>query len=419
MSIIESITTSLRVMSVNKTRTALTVLGIVIGMATVIIVYSAGEGMMGLLMDQVEAFGTDVIETEIKVPSNKQSEAGSETDNMTGLATGIQITSLTLDDMDDISKISNISDAYGAVMGQELATYRNESRKAFILGTTAGYVDIDASEVAQGRWFTDVEDKTLAQVAILGYKMAEKLFGNQDPIGKFVKIRKEKFIVIGIMEERGAIMYMDFDDYIYVPVRTLQKKVMGIDHIIYMVHKLKDLDLADDTAEQARWILRQNHDITDPNRDDFRVVTMAESIEMLNTMMGALTILLLAIVAISLVVGGVGIMNIMYVIVAERTAEIGLRKAVGATYKNIMWEFLIESILITLLGGVIGVIGGISLSYLMAVVARGYGLEWSFSIPIQAYIVSLSFSIAFGLIFGVYPARKAARMHPVEALRHE
>lgn len=419
MSIIDSIKSSIRGMNANKVRTALTVLGIMIGMSTVIIVYSAGEGIMGLLLDQVESFGTDIIETEIKVPSNKKTESGSETDNMTGLATGIQITSLTLDDMDDVAKLPNIDGAYGAVMGQELVTYHNESEKAFVLGTTASYIDLDASEIAEGRWFSETEDKSLTQVAVLGYKLAEKLFGNQDPIGRFVKIRKEKFIVIGIMEERGAVMYIDFDDYIYIPIRTLQKKVMGIDHIIYMVHKLKNLDLADDTAEQARWILRDNHDITDPNRDDFRVVTMQESMEMLDTMMNALTLLLLAIVAISLIVGGVGIMNIMYVIVAERTTEIGLRKAVGATYKNIMWEFLIESILITLFGGVVGVIVGIVMSYLMALGASSLGLEWTFSIPLKAFVVSISFSIAFGIIFGVYPAKKAAKMDPIEALRHE
>lgn len=419
MSIIDSVKNSLRGMHANKVRTALTVLGMMIGISTVIVVYAAGEGITGLLMSQVEDFGTDIIETEIKVPSNKTSQGGSETDNAMSMATGVQITSLTLEDMDDISKISNTSNAYAAVMSQELVSYHNESKKAFVLGTTASYIDIDSSKVAAGRWFSESEDKSLAQVAVLGYKMADKLFGNQNPLGRSIKIRKEKFVVIGVMEERGAVMYIDFDDYIYLPIRTLQKRIMGIDYVTYMVHKLKDLDLADDTAEQARWIVRDNHDITDPNKDDFRVTTMAESIEMLNTMLGALTLLLLAIVAVSLVVGGVGIMNIMYVIVVERTAEIGLRKAVGATYSNIMWEFLIEAVLITLFGGLIGVLAGIGLSYAMALGARGYGLEWDFYIPLKAYLVSLGFCLSFGLIFGVYPARKAAKLDPIEALRQE
>jgi len=419
MSIKEAIINSGKSMRGNRLRTALTLLGIVIGMAMVIIVYAAGAGIRGLLMDQVESFGTDIIETEIKVPSNKKDQASSENDNAMSMATGTQITTLTLDDMADVAKLPNVINAYAAVMGQELITYRNASRKAFLMGTTASYIDIDASKVSNGRWFTDMEDKSLTQVAVLGYKMANELFADQDPVGRFIQIRKEKFIVIGVMEERGAIMYIDFDDYVYVPIRTLQKKIMGIDYVVYMVHQLADLSLADDTAEQARWVLRDNHDITDAWRDDFRVVTMEESMEMLDTMLGALTLLLLAIVAISLIVGGVGIMNIMYVIVTERTGEIGLRKAVGATYQNIMSEFLIESVLITILGGIIGIILGVGASWFMALGARNFGLEWKFAIPPQAFVVSTLFSIACGIIFGLFPAKKAARLDPIEALRQE
>ena len=163
--------------------------------------------------------------------------------------------------------------------------------------------------------------------------MKEKLFGDSDAIGKSIKIKKLKFRVIGVMEERGAVMTMDFDDYVYVPIRTLQKRLLGIDHVLYMVHRLHEIDLAEETAEQIRVILRENHDleVTEEDgfrKDDFRVVTMQEMMEMLDVITGALTLLLLAIVIISLIVGGVGVMNIMYVVVSERTAEIGLRKAV-------------------------------------------------------------------------------------------
>ncbi len=163
--------------------------------------------------------------------------------------------------------------------------------------------------------------------------MKDKLFGDSEAIGKSIKIKKSKFRIIGVMEERGAMMTMDFDDYVYVPIRTLQKRLLGIEHVLYMVHRLYDLDLADETAEQARMILRDNHDleVTEEDgfgKDDFRVVTMQEMMDTMDVITGALTLLLLAIVIISLIVGGVGVMNIMYVVVSERTAEIGLRKAV-------------------------------------------------------------------------------------------
>lgn len=419
MSLIDFIKTSAKVMLNNKARTFLTVLGIMVGIAAVVVVYSAGEGISGLIFKQVESFGTDIIETEIKVPSNKKGQAA-EAESAGALATGVQITTLTLDDMDAVTNnSSNVKGAYAAIMGQEIVNYGNQTRKASLLGTSADYINIDKSEIDYGRWFTDSEDKTLATVAVIGSGMKEKLFGDQDPIGKTVSIRKTKFTIIGVMKTKGAVMFMNYDDYVYIPVRTMQKKVMGINHIMYMVHQLKNVDLALDTAEEARYIIRANHGITNPDKDDFRVVTMIESMATLKTITGAITLLLLGIVAISLVVGGVGVMNIMYVIVTERTAEIGLRKAVGATFRDIMLEFLIESAMITLLGGLIGIGLGIGLSYLISIIATSFGLDWQFIIPIRAYVVSIIFSLVFGVLFGLYPARQAARLDPIEALRNE
>jgi putative ABC transport system permease protein len=187
-----------------------------------------------------------------------------------------------------------------------------------------------------------------------------------------------------------------------------------------MIHQLNDVTRADETATEARYIIRQNHQITNPDKDDFRVYTMAEMLSMLDTITGAITLLLLAIVSISLVVGGVGIMNIMFVVVSERTMEIGLRKAVGARYGDIMKQFLFEAVLITLLGGVVGVAVGIGLSLLVYWIASSaLGSIWVFSIPLKGYIVALGFSFVFGIVFGVYPARKAARLNPIEALISE
>lgn len=407
----------------NKTRTALTVLGMVIGIGSVIIVYSAGYGIERLVVGQVESFGTDIIQTEIKVPTNKSisntSAAGS-----TDLVQGTQITSMTLDDMEDIREIPNIKDTYPGIMGQEQLSYGNEQRKAFVLGTNSSYINVDQSTIEFGRFFDEEENRSQSLVIVLGSKMKEKLFGDNEALGKLVKLRKTKFRVVGIMKERGAVMGMDFDDFVYVPVKTLQKRIMGINHVSYIVSQLENNDLADETALEIRRVMRENHDIKvedeeEFNKDDFRVVTMSEMMSLLETVTGALTLLLLAIVAISLVVGGVGIMNIMYVIVSERSAEIGLRKAVGATYNDIMWQFLIESIIITVAGGIVGIIFGISISYFISIGANSSGLDWEFKVPVEAYFVSLGFSTFFGIVFGVYPAKKAAKLDPIVALRNE
>lgn len=412
----------------NKARTALTVLGIVIGIASVIIVFSAGEGINGLVLNQIESFGTDIIETETKVPTMRKG-IQAELQTASSIAQGVQITTLTLDDMTEINKLPNIKSSYAGILSQEQVSYGNELRKAFVFGASASYIEIDKSEIGEGRFFTEAEDKSLEQVVVLGYKMKNKLFGESDSLGKSIKIRKEKFRVIGIMKERGAVMTMDFDDYVYAPIRTLQKKLMGIDHVLYMVHQIENLNLAEQTADQIIWLLRTRHNIVAPesdasgkistNKDDFRVMTMKEMLKILDTITNAITLLLLAIVAISLVVGGVGIVNVMYVVVTERTKEIGLRKAVGAQYKDIMLQFLVESILITIIGGIIGIIIGVAVSYFISLGAHYFGLDWRFFIPLKAYFIALGFSSFFGILFGIYPARLAARMDPIEALRHE
>jgi len=431
---------SLRSIRGNKTRTALTVLGIVIGIASVVIVYSAGEGISGLVYKQVEAFGgTDLIETEVKTPTGKKGTQA-EVQGAVAMAQGAAITTLTLKDYEDVLKLPNVKNGYAVIVGQEQVSYADQSKKALIYGTTASMLDIDKTEIDYGRYFTDAEDKSNTPVAVLGSKVKDKLFGDSDPLDKYIKIRKTKFRVIGVAKERGAVMTFDYDNMVYAPIRTLQKKVLGIDNIMFMMHQLKDPNLADETAEEARLVIRLNHDIvskplefkpgepvvkvlgegmTDTSEDDFRVVTMKESVGVLDTVTGAITLMLLAIVAISLIVGGVGVMNIMYVIITERTAEIGLRKAVGAKYRDIMLQFLVESVIITLIGAVVGVIAGIGASFLISLGANYYGLDWSFVIPLKAYYVSLAFAVIFGLGFGIYPARKAARLDPIEALRQE
>lgn len=423
-------------MLANKVRTLLTVLGMVIGITAIMVVFSAGEGIRGLLYGQLESFGTDIIQVEVRIPSDKKGAGDTsegmtskDTDSAISMAMGVQVTTMKIEDVEDIKKLKNIKNGYGAIIGQELVSYQEKRKKINLYGVSADFINIDKSEIAEGEFFTETEDKNLAKAAVIGSKVKDDLFGDSDAIGKFVKIGKDKFKVIGILKERGTMMGMDFDVFVYLPLRTLQKQVMGIDYMMYSMYELKDTSIAKETAEEIRAILRENHDITpridpktglaDAGRDDFRVTTMEEMMDMMDTIMNALTILLLAIVAISLVVGGVGIMNIMYVIISERTSEIGLRKAVGAKTKDIMSQFLFESIMITLVGAIIGIGLGVGIAYLVSIGAQAAGFEWSFAVPAESYVVAIVFSLVFGIAFGLFPAKKAANMDPINALRNE
>ena len=221
------------------------------------------------------------------------------------------------------------------------------------------------------------------------------------------------------MEEKGSAFFMSLDDMIYIPLETMQKKLLGTDYISFAVAKMKDGSRAEQTQEDLIMIMREEHDITDPNKDDFSVNTMDEAEEIFDTVIGSITTLLVALVCISLVVGGVGIMNIMYVSVAERTFEIGLRKSLGAKNKDVLRQFLFESIIITLSGGILGVIIGAFLALMVTLVARSYGFEWSYYISFSSIIIAVGFSMLIGLIFGMYPARQAAQLDPITALRKE
>ncbi len=399
----------------NKVRAGLTITGIVIGITSVIVVLAAGQGLESFVLDQIEAFGTDVIEVEIKVPATSKTSGA----NATGIATGITITTLTESDAEAIKKTRNVSEVYSAVMGQELAQYRNERKKAFLFGTNASYIRVDKTKVEKGRFFTEAEERGRAKVVVLGPKVRDKLFGDNEAVGQTIKIKQRNYRVIGVMESRGAAFFFDYDELIFLPLRTLQKDILGIDHVSFIVGKLVDVDMARATQAELTDIIRIEHGITDSNKDDFAVNTMDEAMEILGAVIGAITLLLLVIASISLIVGGVGIMNIMYVSVVERTYEIGLRKAVGARRKEILRQFLLEAIMLTGVGGVIGIILGEGIAFMLSRVATSAGFTWHFQLSLSGLLVAVGVSVGVGLIFGIMPARRAAQLDPIEALREE
>lgn len=399
----------------NKGRTLMTVVGISIGIAMVMIVLSAGGGVKSLVLEQVSSFGDNWINIEVKVPNTGRNS----TANVTALAGGVNITTLTEGDAAAIKDLDNVSEFYAGVTGQFVVTYENERERPTMFAVTPGYFAIDTGKIAKGRVFTQNEQNSASQVVVLGHGIAIDLFGQNDPIGKTVKIDKKSFSVIGVMQERGATGFFDMDKIVMIPLKTAQKKLMGIDHVLWIIAQVYNNDRAADTADEIVHLMRERHDITDPDKDDFAVTTQAESIEVVNVIFNGITWLLVALAAISLLVGGVGIMNVMYVSVAERTFEIGLRKAVGAGQKDIRNQFLAEAVLVTLIGGIIGMIIGIAISLLAAFGAQSYGFNWPYSVSLFSIILGVGFSTAVGVLFGTAPANAAAKLDPIVAMRAE
>jgi ABC-type antimicrobial peptide transport system permease subunit len=403
----------------NPSRTFLTTLGIMIGIGTVILVLSAGEGFKSYINAQVEAFGSNAVIIQTSLPASTKARSSGSSSNQpnNSASSAVPITTLKIRDIEDIKNIPNVKNAYGASIGQQVVTYKSVSKNSFIFGASAARFDIDKNVVEKGRSYTEQEDKALAQVAILGNTLAKDLFGDVDPLGKLIRVGNYNFEVIGVYEYIGGFA-MD-DQQVFIPVTTLQKKIQGIDYLIYSVVQLIDNSKADATSLDIIDVLRRNHYITDPARDDFTVQTSKESLGTFDTILKAVTFLLIAIASISLVVGGVGVMNIMYVIVTERIGEIGLKKALGARNRDILYEFLIESILLTIIGGVIGILIGALGSFIVSKVAQSFGLDWKFVVPIWGVVIAVSVSAIIGIVFGVFPAKNAARLNPIEALNKE
>jgi len=399
---------ALHSLRLNLVRTSLTVLGVVIGVAAIVIVFSAGDGISRLISGEIESYGTNVVQTESKTPGKNS-------------ASSAEVTTLKLADMEAINKLDNVVSSYAASLCQQKMSYGSESKKSFVFGVSAPYAQIDTkTKLASGSFFTEEDDRSQAMVVVLGATLKENLFGEQEAVGNFIKVGTKKFQVIGVLAEQGGnATFLNFDEMAYIPIKTLHKRILGIDYAMYFMHQLRDVSRAEETAEEIRALLRERHEISNPEKDDFRVSTMAEMLDTLGIVTDAVTYLLLAIVLISLLVGGVGIMNIMYVTVTERTPEIGLRKAMGATAQDVAWQFLIESLLITFWGWLLGTVFGILASYGLSLLAQAFNLNWHFLFPWQGIVFSLLFSLICGLLFGYRPAKQAAKLDPVSALRVE
>lgn len=400
----------------NKGRTVLTLVGVVIGIMSVIVVNSSGQAVKNYVLGEFESFGNDIVQIEPKVPST----SGVSSDNAAGQAMGVQITTLKESDAEAIERLPNVKGyAYGTI-GQEILSYRNENKKALIFGVSANYPIVDsATKVSEGNFYTERDDDSLAQVVVIGKDIREALFGNDEAIGKNVRIKGMNFKVVGVAAERGAVTFINYDEMIYIPARTVQKKILGVDYIKFITAKVEDVSKIEATAAEITDTMKRLHKTYKPEQEDFLVMTMQEARKMVDDIFKTITILLLALTSISLVVGGVGIMNVMYVAVVERTFEIGLRKALGARSKNILRQFLCEAVIITVMGGVAGIVLGFLVNLLLSYIFKLLGFELNLPLTLNSVLLGVGFSMVTGIIFGYYPAWKASKLSPMEALRKE
>ena len=412
MKIKHSLKTAFTGLKTNRLRSLLTILGIVIGITAIILLMSVGQGAENLILDQIRGLGSQTIIVEPGREPQGPSDFG-------------ELFTDSLKDR-DVEALKNPSNVRGLkeitpmVMQVVSVSFENETKRTSVIGASDFIAKILEIYPAQGNFFTDEDIKQRASVAVIGADVKEKLFGLSDAIGQKIKIKNKLFRVIGVLPAKGRVAMFNADDIVAVPYTTAQKYLLGINYYHALLIQAESEQAVPQVASEIRTTLREIHGITDPDKDDFHVTTQADAVQRVGMITTILTVLLVSIAAISLIVGGIGIMNIMLVSVTERTQEIGLRKAIGATEKDVLVQFLFESVILTVAGGVTGIILGIGFSFIASVIlARIVSLGWSFTIPVSAVILGFGVSLIIGLIFGLYPARQAASKSPMEALRYE
>jgi len=396
----------------NKSRAALTMLGIVIGIASVILMMAVGRGAQTFIMSQVAAFGSDMIIIRSGSGDGKQSS---------GPPTSVVKQTLTVKDYKRIKSQGWVRSASANLFNSSNVDYLNESIRSQIAGTAETGLEMFNAEIDRGSFFSldDVDAK--AHVAVLGVDLAKDLFGEEDPLGKSIKISKRSYKVTGILKPAGTRFFTNLDRQVYIPYTTLMEQ-FNQEYIQFINAKTGSV-ATEEAKNRVRVLLRELHRIENPtndlSKDDFFIGSQEDAAQRAGVIGTILQVLLSSIAAISLIVGGVGIMNIMYVTVTERTREIGLRKAIGARYLDVLRQFLYEAILISVFAGILGVAFGVGLSWLSLQGLSAYQQGWTFEMPWMGMALGFGVSVAIGVIFGYFPARKAAKLNPIEALRYE
>ncbi|MBU1853200.1 MAG: ABC transporter permease [Candidatus Omnitrophica bacterium] len=400
----EHIRQSFRAIFANKVRSFLSMLGILFGVAAVIAMLALGQGAKASMEERIKSLGSNLL--SIQGGSARVRGAAHGAGTMTRLAPA------DIDAIRDLEPmVKNVS---GFASGSGQAVYKNKNWNTRIEGVGYDYGKMRATIPEIGRWFSREEIARRDKVAILGLSVVNELFGNMNPVGETVKINRINFKVIGVAPKKGAGGWRDQDDIIYIPVTTAMYRMLGKDYFDGIYVEISDVESMEKAQEKIKLLIAKRHRITRDPDDYFHIHDMSEIQEMLSSTTQTMSMLLGCIAAISLLVGGIGIMNIMLVSVSERTREIGLRKAVGAQPRDIMMQFLIESVIMTLSGGLMGILLGVLTS-----ITLSYLAGWATKVTIFNIILATSFSIAVGMFFGLWPAKKASELNPIEALRYE
>lgn len=416
MKLVESIIIAVKSLSANKLRSSLTMLGIIIGVGAVITLMSVGRGAQASIVSAYEQLGTNVLSV---IPSSP------EVEGLAGLSPAFSTPSLTLDDAKALERIPSVVAVAPTNENFVQITVGSESKTSIIHGSTPEYQQVLNYSIASGQFIANRDVALRNMVVVLGSAVAQDLFGSDNPVGQVVKIKGLRFTVIGVLEPKGgAIMGVSLDNVVVTPITTFQTRLFtqrtasGEDAVASVSVKVASAEAMDEVKQEAEAILRKRHRLTASEKDDFAVISQEQIVSAIGQVTGIFTIVLGAIASISLLVGSIGIMNIMLVSVTERTREIGIRKAVGAKRRDILLQFLLEAAMLSLSGGGIGIIGGWLVSILISQInISGFTLHALVSPDIV--ILAVSVSVIIGLASGIYPAMRAARLNPIDALRYE
>lgn len=405
MKVLKGTKIALKTLFSHKLRTALATLGIVVGVCSVIVMVAIGDGAQKQVLSKIQAMGTDLVIVtagQVKIIAGRQRQTGN-------------VTTLTLRDAKTISEESQYIKAAAPAQAKKiLVKYESLSTNTSTTGTTEAVIPIRNLSVQDGRFFTEDEDRTLQRVAVIGKTVTKNLFENKSPVGETIRIGKVSFEVIGVLREKGTdLVGNDQDDVIYIPVNTALRRLFNLTYINNIYVQARGSGDIDKAASEIMDILREKHRLRN-KPDDFTIQSQTEILKTEKETAQTFTNLLSAVAAISLLVGGVGILAIMLISIKERTREIGLRRAVGALKRDLLLQFIVESLVLSASGGIVGILLGVILS-----LSAFYFTKWPLSLSLPAIIIAFLFSAMIGLIFGVYPAAKAARLDPVEALKAE